>query len=244
MFGDRTVGHANGNANEHENGNGKSGRIPAMDLERDHLFGQIAVSTGMVREEHVLRCLEIQKASPGRRLGAILVDEGYLDLEQIRYLVATQAERLLLGEEEVPAELDDVLFGQIMVAKGFASRKQVDEAIEEQAKIAKLKIRFRLGEILIQKGYASSRDVKQALEVQKKKILVCPTCGVRYNIAGLEEGVYLRCSRCDVRLIITVDDPSVVVKETVRLDPADFRPPRESQSGSSGPSASDPESEP
>lgn len=66
----------------------------------------------------------------------------------------------------------EILFGKIVVQKGFATKEQVKEGLRFQRKIQKEKNSKapRLGKILLKKGYLTKEQVKKAIQIQKKKI--------------------------------------------------------------------------
>ncbi|MBI4614529.1 MAG: hypothetical protein HY720_13035 [Planctomycetes bacterium] len=200
--------------------------------EEDLLFGQIAVSTRLVTEEHIKHCLELQaKESPPKPLGQILVEQDYLTIGQLDHLIKTQAERLLQIDRKSKTDPREALFGRLAVQSNFISQEQLNESLREQANIARLKIYFRLGEILIKKRYMTPDQVRRTLEGQQKKILQCPRCGSRYNISSFEEGSQLACKKCAGRLVLPPKDESVVVKETLRMDARRFKAMKDLLSG-------------
>jgi tRNA A-37 threonylcarbamoyl transferase component Bud32/tetratricopeptide (TPR) repeat protein len=57
-------------------------------------------------------------------------------------------------------------FGRVAIAQGFATAKQVEEAVEAMRKLAELGFRERLGEIMVKKGYLTTDQVQKILHIQ------------------------------------------------------------------------------
>lgn len=190
----------------------------------DLLLGRMAVSSRMITEAQLKQCLDVQqKDSPPRPLGHLLVELDFLTIGQLDHLIQSQAARFHDIEERSKIDPREALFGRLAIELGHVSTEQLHECLREQANIARLKIFFRLGEILIKKGYVTPEVVKEILKRQRKEILKCPRCGARYNIATLDEKARLTCKKCGSPLTLPAEDPSVVVKETLRMDARQFR---------------------
>ncbi len=59
---------------------------------RDILFGEIAVALHFLSRPQLDECLALQRdAKPRRRLGAVCLDLGYLDDQQVEHILTQQA---------------------------------------------------------------------------------------------------------------------------------------------------------
>lgn len=188
-----------------------------MSDERDLLFGRLAVQNRMVTQEHIQKCLRLQETSPGKPLGQILVEQDFLTIGQLDWLIKTQSGTLRLEEQKAERSPEEALFGKLAVSQNFITGEQLNECVREKENLGRLRIHFRLGEILIKKGYLTAAQVQQLLEVQKKRILVCEDCHCRFNIASFDAEQTFTCKFCGRPLVPPRDADSVVVKETLRM---------------------------
>lgn len=158
----------------------------------DALFCRIAVDRGLLAEEQVAQALEIQRGlTRPQRIGKILVAAGYLTPHQVDAVLRLQGEARkrppafdtprdgrpapTRRPEAAPAapgvpprEDDGRLFGQLVVAKRFASEGEVAECVELQRELAARGEYVKLGELLVRKGYIARRDIGRVLDAQGK----------------------------------------------------------------------------
>ncbi len=115
------------------------------------LTGELAVRSGMVREESLKEAAKIQRSSY-KRLGDILVDQGLIGREEfssaLREYVETAIEMMPLGE--------------FLVQKGLISQSDLIKALRIQEKLTP-----KIGQILVQTGAISKADLDQILREQK-----------------------------------------------------------------------------
>jgi len=210
------------------------------ELPPDLLLGELAVAHRMVKPDHVRRCLALQRAQPpGARtaLGQLLVEQDFLTLGQLNFLVRTQAATLAKQDVLVVEHPEDALFGKLAVHRGLVSPAQLAEAIREKADLARLKIHFRLGEILVKKGHLAAAQVQEILEIQRKRILECRACHARYNIAQFAPDAAFHCRLCGAVLEpVAEGDTSLAVKESLRR-PSTGRLSAQPDEGERGPPA-------
>ncbi len=88
-----------------------------------------------------------------------------------------------------------VLFGQIAVDRKLVSQDDVDRALRLQEQLAEQGNVMRIGEILVRARRLSPEQVQQVLSYQEKWIVVCRSCGRRFNVNLSQEGS-LRCVAC------------------------------------------------
>lgn len=92
-------------------------------------------------------------------------------------------------------------FGELCVAKGFVSAKQIKEALEIQKHLKRKGIYLRLGRILRKKKYLTTAQGLSILELQGKKFLQCKTCKLRYNVREYQADKKYLCPECSVPLV-------------------------------------------
>ncbi len=73
-------------------------------------------------------------------------------------------------------------FGERLVDRGLASSEQIARALKVQAERAGRGVQQNLGEILVEQGVLTTSQVRALLEDQDQIIMVCPSCGERYNV--------------------------------------------------------------
>jgi len=152
---------------------------------RDSLFGTLAARAGFAAREQVGECLTLQeeyRARGGRvpRLGELLAQKGYMTAEQVR--------SVLKGQHAA----QEGFFGETAVRLAFTTRERVGECLDVQRSERKGK----LGQLLVERGYITSAQVHSVLEAQNKRLVKCPGCGKRMNVAGLVPGKQVACPGC------------------------------------------------
>lgn len=110
-------------------------------------LGEILVENGYLTREQVDGALETQRSHPDMPLGQILVDAGLLSRERLQLLLAQHGKRLPIG---------DMLLGA-----DYVTRDQLDDALRQQARLG-----GRLGEILISKGFLTQQELCEVLTEQ------------------------------------------------------------------------------
>jgi hypothetical protein len=169
----------------------------------ENLFGRIAVINGYLSWAQLEEGLRTQRAeSPPRRLGEILLAKGYLTDEQLKMILEIRAKKVrkLLRDPQEARE-SDRSFGQMALQDGHVTLEDLETAILEQERLARLGLQFRLGEILVAKSLMTVSAVRDTLRRQGKQILLCPVCDAHYNILGLKAGRTYRCARCRTNLV-------------------------------------------
>lgn len=190
---------------------------------KDNLFGTLAVRGHFVLTEQVNEALAVQLqfeqgGQKPPRLGEILAAKGYMTPEQVQAVLRGQGSPQ--GKQ----------FGQIATAWHFCTQEDVDSAALFQQEQRALNQRApRLGEILVSRGAMKPHQIRAVLQGQGKSIVMCPSCGTRYNAINVQAKSKLKCPRCqavfapftsttrpdeDVRADITVSLPAVKVNET------------------------------
>lgn len=123
--------------------------------------------------------------------------------------------------------IDQVPFGQALVAKGLASKEAVHDGVQLQAQLAGRGVFLRLGEVLVARGVIDEATVAEVLALQGTKILFCESCTAQYNVLIYQRALRYRCSRCQHPLTqpdqlsgISVED--TLVHSDLELDPVDL----------------------
>ncbi|MCW8131415.1 MAG: protein kinase, partial [Planctomycetota bacterium] len=195
---------------------------------KDNLFGTLAVRGHFVLPEQVNEALAIQLqfeqgGQKAPRMGEILAAKGYMTPEQVQ--------AVLRGQGSPQGKM----FGQVASAWHFCSEEDVQAALAFQQEQRAIGQRApRIGEILVSRGAMKPHQIRAVLQAQGKQIVMCPTCGTRYNAVNVSAGAKLKCPRCqvvfvpfssatrpdeDVRADITVSLPAIKVGETQSNQP-------------------------
>jgi len=160
-----------------------------------HLVGQIAVTEGLLTPEKLEECIQSQIQPPGapsRALGEILVQRGYLTLEQLDWVIGIQRARFHRLSAD-PAR--GGLFGQIALKLDYVTPDQLNECLREQEGGGGSPP--MIGEILLRKNYLNSAQFQEVLHRQNKEVAQCPKCGVFYDVHGRYPGNKFVCSKCN-----------------------------------------------
>jgi tRNA(Ile2) C34 agmatinyltransferase TiaS len=169
----------------------------------ENLFGRIAVINNYVTSEQLEEGLQIQRGeSPPRRLGEILVEKGYLTPEQLHMILEIRRKKVrkLLRDPQEVRE-GDKHFGELAVREGYIDLDELEAAILEQERVARLGLHFRLGEILVANSTVTVKEVLEILRRQGKRVMVCPLCDTHFNVIGFKVGKGYRCSNCQAQLL-------------------------------------------
>jgi len=158
-----------------------------------------------------------EKSSDNKKLGNILVEKGFLTVEQANEVLGIQDANLQSPTNHPERRLEDVIIGKLIVKHGFANQDQVNEALRTQALREQEGSYYRLGEVMVEKGFMSVADVLNVLKIQQKQIMICPGCGSRFNVASFKPGRRYKCKRCKTLLSVPAELESVEVDTTIFL---------------------------
>ena len=106
----------------------------------------------------------------------------------------------------------DNLFGKIAITRGLVTPKELLECLAAKDSLRRQGKNMMLGQIMFERGYLTKEQVVEILDTQKKAILVCGSCGTKYNVEGFQPGRKVKCRVC--RTVLRV--PQSV--DTVRVD--------------------------
>lgn len=120
------------------------------------LLGDMLVQAGQINSDKLDQALAVQKKS-GAMLGEILLRMDLLTARQLDSLLGFQKVQALGKSSGGPLKL-----GEIMVAAGYVSRQQLEEALSRQGDSHK-----KIGEVLVDSGYAKLHHVKRGIRLQQ-----------------------------------------------------------------------------
>ena len=168
----------------------------------ENLFSRITLINGYVTREQLDECMREQHDGGGRTpLGSILRDRGYLSDEQLEDILAIRRKKIrkYLRNPKETRECDKS-FGQLAISIGNVSYDDLEDALLEQERLARLNLSFRLGEILVARGVMTVDTVLEILAKQGKRILVCPRCDCHFNAVDYDPTATYRCLKCQGEL--------------------------------------------
>jgi len=172
-----------------------------MIVERNLLFGALAVAQKAVTKQQLEECLKIQREQNHyKSLGILMLEKGYLTRDRIRQLLKLQEKSLKKAAGFEAIVSGETLFGTIAVLKGFTTLERVEESLREQRALRRLGIYLRLGEIFVSKGYMTLEQVKSVLNCQNTQVLWCNRCNKRFNVTSFSSRKRFFCNICGAEL--------------------------------------------
>jgi hypothetical protein len=187
------------------------------------LIGQIALDLQLVTRDQLQQCVDFQAGQvQPKPIGALLVQNGFLNTDQLAKIIEEQERRLQEPLPHAPASVGAVAFGRLVVDRGLTQSEHVNEALRAQQDLADRGVRRRLGELLVEAGHLKAETVPGLLKAQGKTLMACTFCGSHYNVlTSIAEGY--PCRQCGMAMNETLGTISAV--ETAYLLPAiDLRP--------------------
>ncbi|HLY11637.1 MAG TPA: protein kinase [Planctomycetota bacterium] len=140
----------------------------------------LAVARKMVDRGTADRALHLLEARDSQiSLGELLLQLGHITAEQFKELMAAHHASALPSDAAIN---ESQLFGEAVVSRGLATPDQVNDALREQAELAAKGTFKNLGELLIVKRILTSEQVKSLIHEQDQVIMICPSCGEKYNV--------------------------------------------------------------
>ncbi len=112
----------------------------------------------------------------------------------------------------------DLLFGTLAIKKGYISTDEITACIRDQAKHLQQGRTLRLGQVMVRNNLLSAAQFMEILEEQEQQILVCPTCGKRYNVKNHESGKKVRCRGCKGVLTVPTDIDEIIQSELIEIN--------------------------
>ncbi|HZE99776.1 MAG TPA: serine/threonine-protein kinase [Planctomycetota bacterium] len=140
----------------------------------------LAVSRKMVDRSTADRALHLLDARDSQiSLGELLLQLGHINADQFKELMAAHHASALPADTAIN---ESQLFGEAVISRGLATPDQVNDALREQAELAGKGTFKNLGELLIVKKILTSDQVKGLIHEQDQVIMLCPSCGEKYNV--------------------------------------------------------------
>ncbi len=179
-------------------------------------IAELAVDLKMATAAQIKACIGfLNKEGGSLSLDRILLDRGLITEPQHEKLIKAYLEE---GLQPPKKEKKIARYGEQVVEKGFATKEQVDTALQEQTRLAEQGTFRNLGEILVQQDVLSKELVLGLLEERDQVIGVCPDCGEKYNVSN----AYLQEAKClqDGASLVKFDaeNASISVSGTVNPD--------------------------
>jgi hypothetical protein len=155
---------------------------------------------GLVTREQLGECIEFQSGQvQPKPIGSLLVQNGYLNEEQLSRILDEQRRRFAEGLPHAPATREAFSFGKLAVRHGYATTESVSEALRAQQDLADRGLRRRLGELLVAAGRLPAEAVPLILKLQGKTLMACTFCGAHFNVlTTISEGY--PCRECGMPL--------------------------------------------
>ncbi|RME88992.1 MAG: serine/threonine protein kinase, partial [Planctomycetota bacterium] len=186
------------------------------------LFAKIALEQGVLSKEGLEKCLAYKRQNPkGLSLEELLIQLRLLSVQEIQKLRKIYYARVQSKTTVTREDLEDNIFGRLVLQRGLATKEEVTWAIARQKQMEAAGIFRRLGEILVEAKILTPYQVQQVLEYQHKKILICPYCHSQYNIENAKPGKQYQCLKCKKIL----ESPSQTPPPSVSGSIYDFTPP-------------------
>jgi len=182
------------------------------------LIGQIALDLQLVTRDQLQQCVDFQAGQvQPKPIGALLVQNGFLNAEQLAKIIEEQERRLQEPQAHTPVAVGALAFGRLVVERGYCKQEHVNEALRAQQDLADRGLRRRLGELLVEAERLKAERVPELLKVQGKTLMACTFCGAHYNVlTSICDGY--PCRQCGMVMNETLGTISAV--DTAYLLPA------------------------
>jgi formylglycine-generating enzyme required for sulfatase activity/predicted Ser/Thr protein kinase len=179
-----------------------------MPLDKNILFGQIAIKKGFLTSERVKECIAEQQSSANyRHIGAICLEKGFITLIQLSQILYYQQRNLDLHPSYCNKPKGQIILGRIAVTSNMVTGHDVNAALRRQAELEDQGIFRKLGEILMENGVLGVDDLMTLLDMQDKKIGRCPCTLAQYNVPA-SNAMQARCPNC-LKILALVNNPKV-----------------------------------
>ncbi len=138
---------------------------------RSLVLGELALRSGLVTGPQLRELIARQERAPGRRLGALMVDEGYASHEQLDALLAVQ--RRALGEL---SDRGNPPFGVLAVERGWAEPDAVADCLRMQRALEDQGLHVRIGQLLLGRGLITLERFWAIRREQEPGPAMCARC--------------------------------------------------------------------
>ncbi len=173
-----------------------------MSKEFETLVQQLVVERGLVPQEKLVECLREVGSDHGEstktsKLSDVLIAKGYLEKGQVEALRKEISDVISGGTTPHPAGSENVMIGQLLIARKLITQKQLEEALGAQAGSGQ-----RLGEVLIKRGFLSFDALEKVAESQKHRTqLTCGKCSSGHSVGKYDAARRYVCAKCGGSLV-------------------------------------------
>lgn len=168
----------------------------------DLAFGEIAVKMGLINQDQIKKCLDIQEnSSKWIPIGSVILEQGYMSQEQITMVTNIQKRNLEAMAIQKRQISEDNIFGRIALKLGHSTEKQIEECLSEQLSLTK-NCQLKLGEIMLKKGYLTKKQLDNIVSYQQKKVIACASCKTKYNVVFYNPGIEFVCWKCENKISV------------------------------------------
>lgn len=192
------------------------------------LFGRIALNWGYVTSEQIEECAGEQEKIRAQQsddrnikippLGELLVEKGYMSSENREEILGFQEAMLSKKTKDGESSLGETLMGQVALDEGLIERWQLENALSVQVRDIEEGNYQRLGKIMLDLGYLTAENILTLLSRQNRTLVVCNTCGMKFNAEGFSEEKHFICKNCGSSLSVCTDKNEVVADETLAFE--------------------------
>ena len=205
-----------------------------MSTFEEHLFGRIAVLNGFLTMDQLKECLALQgtaSSSNRPRIGEILLSRGYLNKQQLTDILDIRKKKLrMMLRDSNDLVRTEKVFGQMALRRELVSLSNLEAALLEQRRLARMNLCIGLGEVMVSLGFMKVEEVLEILSAQNQRILVCPDCDGHFTVIGFHREKQYKCPHCQESLEVPgfletiatdgVVDDNDVIPETEAFDRA------------------------
>ena len=187
--------------------------LPASTTTAEVLFGKIALLMGYITSEQIQEVVAVQTSSIKRehKIGELLIDRGYLTLENAERILEEQQVYLSMPHPRLPNKLSEALLGSMALRYGYLSEEQLHECLCIHEVLKDDGHTTRLGEILVKRQLMTAEDVASLLRMQKLQIKCCPRCSSKFNAKLSELEKLEACPKCGAPLAAEKSMDSITV---------------------------------
>ncbi len=148
------------------------------------LLGSLLLHSGHITSEQLDHAIDEQK-NTGKKLGEVFVDLGMLQERQLTALLDFQKNQ---GE----VTRGPLRLGELLVATGHISRKQLNDAIRKQTTSHK-----KIGEVLVNEGYVRPSLVTSGICLQRMLVgsVLAGIISLGTGATGFGSSAELQCAR-------------------------------------------------
>jgi len=173
---------------------------PDLTVDNEVMLGKLLLEQGFLSQPQLEQAISAQvESDPPRSLPDILLDLGLLSPEALREIVTEVQRQIIRSPQEQLSREQDRRLADFAVEMGFVTAENITSAFKLLDNLEIHGLSKRLGDILIEKGFLNNDQLKSLyaeLKLRVEQMQICPGCGNKYDVSGLEEGRLFRCRKC------------------------------------------------